>query len=281
MSKSVGRVAGKVAFITGAARGQGREHAIRLAEEGADIIAVDVCGDIDGAPYPLATEADLDETAALVEKLDRRIVTAKADVRDLVGLGAALQQGIDELGRPDIVIANAGISGSPAPAALIEEAAWQTMFDINITGVWHTIKVAVPHMSDGRGGSIILVSSMLGLRGGGYMAHYASAKHAVVGLMNSLANELAPQWIRVNSIHPGNILTPMIDNEQFHRTLRPDLAEPTMADAAELIGHFHMLPVPYFEARAVSNAVLFLASDEAKYITGAALPIDAGATAKF
>lgn len=281
MTNTVGRVAGKVAFITGAARGQGREHAIRLAEEGADIIAVDACADIDGAPYPLATEADLDETAALVEKLDRRIVTAKADVRDLEALGAALQQGIDELGRPDIVIANAGISGSPAPAAMIEEAAWQTMLDINITGVWHTVKVAVPHMSDGRGGSIILVSSMLGLRGGGYMAHYASAKHAVVGLMNSLANELAPQWIRVNSIHPGNIRTPMIDNEQFHRTLRPDLAEPTMADAGEIIGTFHLLPVPYFEARAVSNAVLFLASDEAKYITGAALPIDAGATAKF
>ncbi len=281
MPNTVGRVAGKVAFITGAARGQGREHAIRLAEEGADIIAVDVCGEIDGVPYPGATEADLDETAALVEKLDRRIVTAKADVRDVEALGKALQQGVDELGRPDIVVANAGISGSPAPAAMIEEAAWRTMLDINITGVWHTIKVAVPHMSDGRGGSIILVSSMLGLRGGGYMAHYASAKHAVVGLMNSLANELAPQWIRVNSIHPGNILTPMIDNDQFRRTLRPDLAEPTMADAGEIIGHFHLLPVPYFEARAVSNAVLFLASDEAKYITGAALPVDAGATAKF
>ncbi|MCV7300746.1 mycofactocin-coupled SDR family oxidoreductase [Mycobacterium barrassiae] len=281
MPNTVGRVAGKVAFITGAARGQGREHAIRLAEEGADIIAVDVCGEIDGVPYPGATEADLDETAALVEKLDRRIVTAKADVRDVEELGKALQQGIDELGRPDIVVANAGISGSPAPAAMIEEAAWRTMLDINITGVWHTVKVAVPHMSDGRGGSIILVSSMLGLRGGGYMAHYASAKHAVVGLMNSLANELAPQWIRVNSIHPGNILTPMIDNDQFRHTLRPDLPEPTMADAGEIIGHFHLLPVPYFEARAVSNAVLFLASDEAKYITGAALPIDAGATAKF
>lgn len=281
MTNTVGRVAGKVAFITGAARGQGREHAVRLAEEGADIIAVDVCGDIDGAPYPGATEADLDETAALVEKLDRRIVTAKADVRDIDGLRAALQLGIDELGRPDVVVANAGISGAPAPAALIEEAAWQTMLDINITGVWHTIKAAVPHMSDGRGGSIILVSSMLGLRGGGYMAHYASAKHAVVGLMNSLANELAPQWIRVNSIHPGNVLTPMIDNEPFRRTLRPDLAEPTMADAAEVIGQFHMLPVPFFEARAVSNAVLFLASDEAQYITGAALPIDAGAVAKF
>ena len=281
MTETVGRVAGKVAFITGAARGQGREHAIRLAEEGADIIAVDVCSDIEGAPYPLATEADLDETAALVGKLNRRIVTAQADVRDLEGLRGALQRGVDELGPPDVVIANAGISGTPAPAALIEEAAWQTMLDINITGVWHTVKVALPHMSNRRGGSIILVSSMLGLRGGGYMAHYASAKHAVVGLMNSLANELAPQWIRVNSIHPGNIRTPMIDNEQFHRTLRPDLAEPTMADAGEVIGHFHMLPVPYFEARAVSNAVLFLASDEAQYITGAALPIDAGAVAKF
>ncbi|MCV7428617.1 mycofactocin-coupled SDR family oxidoreductase [Mycobacterium montefiorense] len=276
-----GRVAGKVAFITGAARGQGREHAVRLAEEGADIIAVDMCGDIEGVNYPEATEADLDETAALVEKLDRRIVTAKADVRDLASLRDALQHGIDELGRPDVVVANAGISGSPAPAALIEEAAWQTMLDINLTGVWHTIKVAVPHMSDGRGGSIILVSSMLGLRGGGYMAHYASAKHGVVGLMNSLANELAPQLIRVNSIHPGNVLTPMIDNEQFHRTLRPDLPDPTMADTAAVIGHFHMLPVPVIEARAVSNAVLFLASDEAQYITGAALPVDAGAVAKF
>src|SRR6185312_824737 len=248
MTNTVGRVAGKVAFITGAARGQGREHAIRLAEEGADIIAVDACTDIEGAPYPLATEADLDETAALVEKLDRRIVTAKADVRDVKALGAALQQGIDELGRPDIVIANAGISGSPAPAAMIEEAAWQTMLDINITGVWHTVKVAVPHMSDGRGGSIILVSSMLGLRGGGYMAHYASAKHAVVGLMNSLANELAPQWIRVNSIHPGNVLTPMLDNDWFCRTLRPDLSNPTVHDAGEIIGQFHLLPKPLIEA---------------------------------
>ncbi|ORW72762.1 mycofactocin-coupled SDR family oxidoreductase [Mycobacterium saskatchewanense] len=281
MQNAVGRVAGKVALITGAARGQGREHAVRLAEEGADIIAIDVCADIDGVNYPGATEDDLDETDALVRKTGRRVVTARADVRDLEGLRAAVRQGMDELGRPDVVVANAGISGSPAPAALIEEAAWQTMLDINLTGVWHTVKVSVPHMSDGRGGSIILVSSMLGLRGGGYMAHYAAAKHGVVGLMNSLANELAPQRIRVNSIHPGNVLTPMIDNEQFRRTLRPDLAEPTMDDAAKIIGQFHMLPVPVIEARAVSNAVLFLASDESEYITGAALPVDAGAVAKF
>lgn len=276
----VGRVAGKVAFITGAARGQGREHAVRLAEEGADIIAIDVCDDIEGVAYPGATEADLEDTARFVEKAGRRIFTATADVRDVESLRTALAQGVAEIGALDIVVANAGISGVPAPAAMIEEAAWQTMLDVNVTGVWHTVKAALPHMTNG-GGSIILVSSMLGLRGGGYMAHYASAKHAVVGLMNSLANELAPQWIRVNSIHPGNVHTPMLDNEWFRRTMRPDLPEPTMADAAEPIGQFHLLPKPLIEARAVSNAVLFLASDEAQYITGAALPVDAGAVAKF
>lgn len=276
----VGRVADKVALITGAARGQGREHAIRLAEEGADIVAVDVCADIDGVAYPGATDSDLADTADLVEKSGRRIVTAKADVRDFESLRAAVAQGVAALGPLDIVVANAGISGVPAPAALIEESAWQTMLDINLTGVWHTVKAALPHMTNG-GGSIILISSMLGIRGGGYMAHYASAKHAVVGLMNSLANELAPQWIRVNSIHPGNVLTPMLDNDWFCRTLRPDLPNPTVHDAAEIIGQFHMLPKPLIDARAVSNAVLFLASDEAQYITGAALPVDAGAVAKF
>ena len=275
-----GRVAGKVAFITGAARGQGREHAVRLAEEGADIIGIDVCADIDAAGYPGPSEADLADTAALVEKAGGRMVTATADVRDLDALRAAVDRGAAELGAIDIVVANAGISANPAPAAMIGESDWQTMLDINVTGVWHTVKAALPHMTNG-GGSIILVSSMLGLRGGGYMAHYASAKHAVVGLMNLLANELAPQWIRVNSIHPGNILTPMIDNDHFRRTVRPDLAEPTMDDALKVIGGFHMLPKPAIEARAVSNAVLFLASDEAQYITGAALPVDAGAVAKF
>lgn len=277
---AVGRVAGKVAFITGAARGQGREHAIRLAEEGADIIGVDVCADIEGVGYPLATQADLDETAALVEKSGRRIVAARADVRDPEGLKAAVEQGVAEVGAIDVVVANAGISGTPAPAAMIERSTWQTMLDINLTGVWQTVAAALPHMTNG-GGSIVLVSSMLGLRGGGYMAHYASAKHALVGLMHSLANELAPQWIRVNAIHPGNIRTPMLDNEQFRRMIRPDLADPTVDDAGEVVGQFHMLPKALIEASAVSDAVLFLASDESKYITGASLPIDAGAVAKF
>jgi len=275
-----GRVAGKVAFITGAARGQGREHAVRLAEEGADIIGVDICEDIDTVGYPGPTEADLADTAALVEKAGRRAATAKVDVRDHEALRAAVDRAVSELGAIDIVVANAGISGDPAPAAQLKPAAWQTMLDINLTGVWHTVRAALPHMTNG-GGSIILVSSMLGLRGGGYMAHYASAKHAVVGLMNSLANELAPQWIRVNSIHPGNIRTPMIDNDHFRHTLRPDLKDPTMDDLAPVLGNFHMLPEPFIEPRAVSDAVLFLASDEARYITGATLPIDAGACAKF
>ena len=214
-----------------------------------------------------------------MEKLDRRIVTAKADVRNADGLRAALDRGVAELGRLDIVVANAGIAGAGRPTEMLDEHSWATMLDINLTGVWHTAKVAVPHLTDG--GSIILTSSMLGLRGGGYMAHYASAKHGLVGLMHSLANELAPRWIRVNSVHPGNVRTPMIDNEHFYRTVRPDLPEPTLADAAEAIGHYHLLPVPFLEARDISNAVLFLASDEARYVTGVALPVDAGAVAKF
>lgn len=276
---SAGRVAGKVAFITGAARGQGRAHAVRLAEEGADIIALDLCGDVDTAGYPGATPADLAETVAQVEKLDRRIVAVQGDVRDLDGLRAAVEHGVAELGRLDIVVANAGIAGSGTPTEMLSQNSWATMLDINLTGVWHTAKAAVPHLADG--GSITLTSSMLGLRGGGYMAHYASAKHGLVGLMHALANELAPRSIRVNSIHPGNVLTPMVDNENFFRAVRPDLAEPTLADAAEAIGHYHLLPVPFIEARDVSNAVLFLASDEARYVTGVALPVDAGAVAKF
>jgi len=281
MDHATGRVAGKVAFITGAARGQGRAHAIRLAEEGADIIAVDVCEDVDTVGYPGATEEELAETAALVEKAGRRVVAAKADVRDVDGLQAALDRGVTELGRLDIVVANAGIVHAGAPTEEVSERAWGTMLDINLTGVWHTAKVSIGHLTTAGGGTIILTSSMLGLSGGAYMAAYASAKHGLVGLMHSLANELAPRWIRVNSVHPGSVATPMIDNEFFLRVARPDLDKPTLADAAEPIGRNHLLPVPVLEARDISNAVLFLASDEARYITGVALPVDAGAVAKF
>jgi SDR family mycofactocin-dependent oxidoreductase len=276
-----GRVAGKVAFITGAARGQGRSHAIRLAQEGADIIAVDICEDVPGIPYAGATEADLAETVKQVEALDRRIVAAKADVRDYAGLAAALDDGVAQLGRLDIVSANAGIGTAPVPAWEMEESIWQTMLDINLTGVWHTAKAAIPHLIEGnRGGSIILTSSAAGLQAYQNIAHYVSAKHGVVGLMRTLALELAPYFIRVNSIHPTQVDTPMIQNEPTWRLFRPDLEHPTEADFAPASQAMNALPIPWVDPVDISNAVLFLASDESRYVTGVTLPVDAGAVIK-
>jgi (+)-trans-carveol dehydrogenase/(-)-trans-carveol dehydrogenase len=272
-----GRVAGKVAFITGAARGQGRSHAIRLAQEGADIIAVDICEDVTGIPYPGATEADLAETVKQVEALDRRIVAAKADVRDYAGLKAALDDGVAQLGRLDIVSANAGIGTSPHHAWEIDDATWQTMIDINLTGVWHTAKAAIPHLIEGgNGGAIILTSSAAGLQAYENIAHYVSAKHGVVGLMRTLALELAPYSIRVNSIHPTQVDTPMIQNEATYRLFRPDLDHPTRDDFAPASQSVNALPIPWVEPVDISNAVLFLASDEGRYVTGVTLPVDAG-----
>jgi SDR family mycofactocin-dependent oxidoreductase len=277
----MGKLEGKVAFITGAARGQGRSHAIRLAQEGADIIAVDICEDVPGIPYAGATEADLAETVKQVEALDRRIVAAKADVRDYAGLKSVLDEGITQLGRLDIVSANAGIGSAPVPAWEIDESVWQTMLDINLTGVWHTAKAAIPHLIEGgHGGSIILTSSAAGLQAYQNIAHYVSAKHGVVGLMRTLALELAPHFIRVNSIHPTQVDTPMIQNEPTWRLFRPDLEHPTAADFAPASQELNALPIPWVDPVDISNAVLFLASDESRYITGVALPVDAGAVIK-
>jgi (+)-trans-carveol dehydrogenase/(-)-trans-carveol dehydrogenase len=276
-----GRVAGKVAFITGAARGQGRSHAVRLAQEGADIVAVDICEDVPGIPYPGATEADLAETVKLVEALDRRIVAAKADVRDYTGLKAVLDDGVAQLGRLDIVSANAGIGTAPVPAWELDESVWQTMLDINLTGVWHTAKAAIPLLIEGgHGGSIILTSSAAGLQAYENIAHYVSAKHGVVGLMRTLALALAPHFIRVNSIHPTQVDTPMIQNEPTWRLFRPDLEHPTEADFAPASQAMNALPIPWVEPVDISNAVLYLASDESRYVTGVALPVDAGAVIK-
>jgi SDR family mycofactocin-dependent oxidoreductase len=276
-----GRVAGKVAFITGAARGQGRSHAIRLAQEGADIIAIDICEDVPGIPYPGATEADLAETVKQVEALDRRIVAAKADVRDYGRLKAVLDEGIAQLGRLDIVSANAGIGTAPVPSWEMDESVWQTMLDINLTGVWHTTRAAIPHLIEGgHGGSIILTSSAAGLQAYENISHYVSAKHGVVGLMRTLALELAPHFIRVNSIHPTQVDTPMIQNEPTWRLFRPDLEHPTEADFAPASQAMNALPIPWVDPVDISNAVLFLASDESRYVTGVALPADAGAVIK-
>jgi SDR family mycofactocin-dependent oxidoreductase len=273
----MGRVEGKVAFITGAARGQGRSHAIRLAQEGADIIAVDLLGEIPGAPYAGATEADLAETVKQVEALDRRIVASKADVRDYDGLKAALDEGVAQLGRLDIVSANAGISTAMVPTDQLPEDIWQNMIDTNLTGVWHTAKAAIPHLkAGGRGGAIILTSSEAGLKAYANVAHYVSAKHGVVGLMRTLALELAPDMIRVNSIHPTQVDTDMIMNEGTYKLFRPDLENPTREDFEPASQATNALPIPWVEPVDISNALLWLASDEARYVTGVPLPVDAG-----
>jgi (+)-trans-carveol dehydrogenase len=275
-----GRVEGKVAFVTGAARGQGRSHALRLAEEGADVIAVDICKQIDSVPMPMATLDDLAETVRQVEELDRRIVATQADVRDYAGLKQVLDEGVAQLGRLDIVAANAGI-GSFGAADELPEQTWQDMIDVNLTGVWHTCKAAIPHLkAGGRGGSIVITSSAAGLKGYANLAHYVSAKHGVVGLMRTLAQELAPHMIRVNSIHPTQVDTPMIMNETAFRLFLPDHEHPTVEDFAPVSQTMNALPIPWVEPVDISNAVLFLASDEARYITGVPLPVDAGTLIK-
>jgi SDR family mycofactocin-dependent oxidoreductase len=275
-----GRVEGKVAFITGAARGQGRSHAIRLAQEGADIIAVDLCQQIESVPYPMSTPDDFAETVKEVESLDRRIVATQADVRDFAALKAAVEDGVAQLGRLDIVSANAGIS-SVGPAVDLPEQQWQDMIDVNLTGVWHTAKAAIPSIRrGGRGGSIILTSSAAGLMAYPNVAHYVSAKHGVVGLMRTLALELAPDMIRVNSLHPTQVDTAMIMNEPTWRLFSPDLEHPTIDDFRPVSQQMNALPIPWVEPVDISNALLFLASDEARYITGVTLPVDAGAVIK-
>jgi (+)-trans-carveol dehydrogenase len=275
-----GRVEGKVAFITGAARGQGRSHAVRLAQEGADIIAVDLCDQVDSVPYPMATPEDLADTVKQVEALDRRIVATKADVRDYGALKKALDDGVAQLGRLDVVSANAGIA-SFGPAEELPEQTWQDMIDTNLTGVWHAAKAAIPHLiAGGRGGSIVLTSSAAGLKAYANAAHYVSAKHGVVGLMRTLALELAPHMIRVNSLHPTQVDTDMVMNEFTFKLFSPDKQNPTIEDFGPASQAMNALPIPWVEPVDISNALLFLASDEARYITGVTLPVDAGTVIK-
>jgi (+)-trans-carveol dehydrogenase len=273
-----GRVEGKVAFITGAARGQGRSHALTLAREGADIIAVDITKQIDTVPYPMATPDDLAETVNQVEALGRRIVASQADVRDYDALKQALDEGVAELGRLDIVSANAGVFGFGTVQELAEQT-WRDMIDVNLTGEWHAVKAAIPHLrAGGSGGSIILTSSTMGLKAEPNIGHYNSAKHGVVGLMRTLALELAPDMIRVNALAPTTVNTDMIHNSATYELFAPDLpaAERTREVLAPRFQDLNALPIPWVEPADISNAVLFLASDEARYITGVALPVDAG-----
>lgn len=266
----MGTLEGSVAFITGAARGQGRAHAVRMAEEGADVIAVDICRQMDTVVYPMSTPGDLAETVSQVESLGRRIVAREVDVRDVAGLREAYAEGSAALGPADIVVANAGIGpgGSAAP-----EDEWDEVIGVNLTGVWNTGRVAIPAMVEaGRGGAVILTSSTGGLIGApsdvAGMLGYTAAKHGVIGLMRSWANFLAPHGIRVNSVAPTTVRTPMANDG--------DLSLITKY-APELVNSLtNALPVDAVDPIDVANAVAWLASDEARYITGTVVPVDAG-----
>ncbi|BBX15588.1 SDR family mycofactocin-dependent oxidoreductase [Mycolicibacterium duvalii] len=276
-----GRVEGKVAFITGAARGQGRAHAVRLAEEGADIIAVDICKQIDSVLIPLSNPEDLAETADLVKNAGGRIHTAEVDVRDFDALKAAVDAGVEEFGRLDIIVANAGIGNGGQLLHETGEPDWDDMIGVNLSGVWKTVKAGVPHiLAGGRGGSIILTSSVGGLKAYPHTGHYVAAKHGVVGLMRTFAVELGAQNVRVNSVHPTNVNTPLFMNEPTMKLFRPDLENPGPDDMKVVGQLMHTLPIGWVEPEDIANAVLFLASDEARFITGVPLPVDGGSCLK-
>jgi len=274
----MGLLDGKVAFVTGAARGQGRSHARRLAEEGADIIAIDACATPDWLSYPLATEADLAQTVKVVESLDRRIVARRADVRDLGAVRAALAAGVAELGgRLDIVCANAAIISQPGPTWEIDLGQWRELVDVTLTGVFVTVKAAIPHMiAAGNGGCVVLTSSGAALISGAGLADYKAAKAGVLSLTRTLACELAGHFIRVNAICPTAVDTPMIQNERLYRLFRPDLDNPGKEDVKAGFQAMNLLPIPWIDPVDVSNAIVWLASDAARYVTGVTLPVDAG-----
>jgi SDR family mycofactocin-dependent oxidoreductase len=272
---------GKVAFITGAARGQGRSHAIRLAEAGADIIALDVCDDaVETIPYGLSSPDDLDDTVAEVESQGRRAVKGVADVRDLSQVQAVVDAALEQLGKIDIVCANAGI-GSWATCWELTEQQWKDMIDVNLTGVFNTTRAALPSMVERAGGGcIVLTSSTAGLIGYANTAHYTAAKHGVIGLMKVLAQELGPYGIRANAVCPTSVNTPLVVNDQTFRLFAPDVANPGPADVREPFAALNILDIPWIEPEDVSEAVVWLCSDAARYVTGVSLPIDAGNVAK-
>jgi SDR family mycofactocin-dependent oxidoreductase len=271
-----GLLAGQVALVTGAARGQGRSHALALAREGASIIALDACAPIATVPYPLPTKADLEATANQVEELGSRVVHGVVDVRDLAEMDQFTRDAVADLGRLDIVCANAGIS-TPSSTLEMTEETWQTTIDINLTGVWKTCKAAVPHIVAGnRGGSVIITSSSATSMISQNIAHYTAAKHGLIGFMRVLAKELAPYRIRVNTLHPTGVNTPMILNEPMYRLFRPDLADPSREDFEASARSHHALGVSAVEPEDVSAAVIYLAAPSGRYVTGSTFMLDAG-----
>jgi (+)-trans-carveol dehydrogenase len=277
----MGQLDGKVAFITGAGRGQGRSHAVRFAQEGADVIAVDLCEDLASVPYPLASEADLAETASQIEGLGRRVHAVKADVRDEQSLAQALSAGVEALGRLDIVCANAGVTSLGEPLTMTRET-WQDVIDINLTGVWQTLKLAAPYVIEGgRGGSMVATGSTASVQVIPNLAHYSASKHGVIALVKVFANELGKHNIRVNGVLPTIARSGMVDNDYHYRLFQPDLEQPTADGMIAISKHAHLLPdVGWIEVGEITDAVLFLVSDSAARITGELLTIDAGLLSK-
>ena len=276
----MGRVDGKVAFISGAARGQGRSHAIKLAKEGANIIAFDICAPVEGSPYAMSTPEDLDETVRLVEEAGGKILAKTADVRDFAAVKAVVDEGVELFGRLDIILANAAVV-TYGQVHEMDPDHWQEMIDINLTGVWKTVRAGVGHMIEaGNGGAIVLTSSTAGMFAYDNIGHYVTAKHGVVGLTKSLAKELGTHGIRVNSIHPSNVNTPMLNNPGTRKMFRPDLDDPQLDDVVEAFASVHVLDTPWLEPEDISNLVLFLVSDDSRYVTGAQYVADAGMLVK-
>ena len=282
---SVGRVAGKVAFITGAARGQGRSHAVRLAEEGADIIAVDLCEDIESIGYPMATPEDLDETRNLVEKTGQRIVTAHADVREVTQLRTALEAGLSEFGKVDIVVAQAGIAGMKSDVPL---QAWIDTINTNLVGTINAIQVCLPHLKEGAaivatGSTAALMDAHLKMNPGNDIGGFAymTSKRLLSQYAHDLATELSPRGIRLNVVHPTNVNTAMLQSPPMYKSFRPDLPNPTREDAEPAFGIQQAMKINFVEPEDISNAILWLVSDEARYITGTQLRVDAGGYLKW
>jgi SDR family mycofactocin-dependent oxidoreductase len=274
----MGRFDGKVVMITGGARGQGRSHAVSFAEEGADIIVCDMLRDLASVPYPLAQPEDLKETVGMVEALDRRCLAVQADVRVTEQINAVVEAGVAEFGRIDILCANAGIVAFD-PFWEISDEAWDEMIAVNLTGVFKTLRAVTPHMIERAYGRIIVTSSMGGRTGNPNLAHYVASKWGVIGLVKTLALEVADKGITVNAVTPSNVRSPMTVNPAIFKLFRPDLENPTEDDVRDAFQLSNKIPVPWVQPRDISQAMMYLASDDAKYMTGSTLDVGCGWTA--
>lgn len=282
MSKNPFDLTGKVVLITGAARGQGRSHAVHLAEQGADILALDICRQIETVPYPMSTPEDLEETVRLVKDTGRRIFAEQVDVRDLAALTDFVNRGVAEMGRLDVVVANAGTVNDIAPMWELTEEQVRDQLDVNLIGVWKTIKATVPHLLEqDQGGSVIIIASISGIVAELNVGHYAASKHGANGLMRTLAGELAPHNIRVNSVNPTNVDTLMINNDAYNTLFSGGKPNATQEDSIPALKAMNALPIPFVQPVDISNAVLYLASDASRYVTGTTMVVDAGALGPF